>query len=135
MTKQAMQKALDALERGEVLCEVTAANILRAALDAPVEPVAWVLFRKDEDGLEPIQFYGGKEKPEGEFKDRFELRPVCFADDTEAMRRDAERYRWLANVHGWRLLKHFPANRPYMDASEVIDEAIDAAIAVQGGKG
>lgn len=44
------------------------------------EPVAWVLLRQDEDGFEPIQFYGGKQKPEGDFKDRFALRPVCFAD-------------------------------------------------------
>jgi hypothetical protein len=55
---------------------------------APVQPVvtvAWVLLREDEDGFEPIQFYGGKEKPEtaaGELKPRFTLRPVCFADTT-----------------------------------------------------
>ncbi|HEY8877778.1 MAG TPA: hypothetical protein VIN03_09465 [Roseateles sp.] len=41
--------------------------------------------------------------------------------------RDAERYRWLAKEHGWWLLKHFPAQSPYVDASEVIDAAIDAA--------
>jgi hypothetical protein len=56
------------------------------AQPAPVqEPVAWVLLREDEDGFEPIQFYGGKEKPEtaaGELKPRFTLRPVCFADTT-----------------------------------------------------
>jgi hypothetical protein len=49
------------------------------------ETVAWVLLREDEDGFEPIQFYGGKEKPEtaaGELKPRFTLRPVCFADTT-----------------------------------------------------
>lgn len=40
----------------------------------PVEPSAWVLLRRDDDGLEPVMFYGGKDKPEGEFKDRFELR-------------------------------------------------------------
>jgi hypothetical protein len=55
------------------------------AQPAPVQPVAWVLLREDEDGFEPIQFYGGKEKPEtaaGELKPRFTLRPVCFADTT-----------------------------------------------------
>ena len=41
--------------------------------------------------------------------------------------RDAARYRWLAKEHGGLLLRHFPAMRPYIDASEVIDEAIDAA--------
>lgn len=40
---------------------------------------------------------------------------------------DAARYRWLAKEHGGLLLRHFPAMRPYIDASEVIDEAIDAA--------
>jgi hypothetical protein len=56
----------------------------KQALEAPVQPVAWVLLREDEDGFEPIQFYGGKEKPEtaGELKPRFTLRPVCFADTT-----------------------------------------------------
>ena len=56
-----------------------------AAQPAPVqETVAWVLLREDEDGFEPIQFYGGKQKPEvaGELKARFTLRPVCFADTT-----------------------------------------------------
>lgn len=48
--------------------------------------------------------------------------------EVEALRADAERYRWLAREHGWWLLKHFPAVRPYVDASEVIDESIDAAM-------
>lgn len=48
------------------------------------EPVVgWVLLREDADGFEPIMFYGGKEKPEGEFKDRFTLRPIRFADATQ----------------------------------------------------
>jgi hypothetical protein len=47
--------------------------------------------------------------------------------ENEALREDAERYRWLAKEHGWWLLKHFAAVRPYVDASEVIDESIDAA--------
>lgn len=42
--------------------------------------------------------------------------------------KDAARYRWLAKEHGWWLLKHFPAVRTYFDASEVIDESIDAAM-------
>lgn len=58
----------------------------------------------------------------------------CFADakeaatELEALRDEAARYRWLAKEHGWLLLKHFPAVRPYVDASEVIDESIDAAM-------
>jgi len=47
--------------------------------------------------------------------------------ELEAVRKDAERYRWLAKEHGWWMLKHFPAVRPYVEASEVIDAAIDAA--------
>lgn len=45
-----------------------------------------------------------------------------------ALRKDAERYRWMAKEHGWWLLKHFQAVRPYVDAIEVIDESIDAAM-------
>jgi hypothetical protein len=60
------------------------------AQPAPVqETVAWVLLREDEDGFEPIQFYGGKQKPEvaGELKARFTLRPVCFSDAQPAQRK------------------------------------------------
>lgn len=56
--------------------------------------VAWILFRRDEDGLEPVQFYGGTEKPNGEFKDRFELRAVCFLSEDEVTAK-AQRYDWL----------------------------------------
>ena len=77
------------------------------------ETVAWVLLREDEDGFEPIQFYGGKEKPEtaaGELKPRFTLRPVCFADTTPpaAQRqwvgltdeeREQHRDDWRSNIH------------------------------------
>lgn len=43
----------------------------------PVEPTPhMLLLASDVDGLEPIMFYGGAEKPAGEFKDRFELRSV-----------------------------------------------------------
>ena len=35
MSKAAMKLALDALEKGDLLCEVTAANILRQALAEP----------------------------------------------------------------------------------------------------
>ena len=41
---------------------------------------------------------------------------------------DAGRYRWLRENHAWWLLKHFPANKPYLDAVEVIDAAIDNAM-------
>lgn len=49
-------------------------------------------------------------------------------EEIQRLRKDAERYRWLAIKHGWWLLKHFPAVRPYLDASEVFDESIDAAM-------
>jgi hypothetical protein len=61
---------------------------------AQQEPVAWVLLRQDEDGFEPIQFYGGKQKPEGDFKDRFTLRPVCFADASPPAQRT-----WVGLTH------------------------------------
>ncbi len=61
-------------------------DAIKQARSAPTvqDTVAWVLLREDEDGFEPIQFYGGKEKPEtaGGLKPRFTLRPVCFADTT-----------------------------------------------------
>ena len=38
MSKTAMKLALDALEKGDLLCEVTAANILRKALAEPGQP-------------------------------------------------------------------------------------------------
>lgn len=38
MSKTAMKLALDALEKGDLLCEVTAANILRQALAEPEQP-------------------------------------------------------------------------------------------------
>ena len=47
----------------------------------------------------------------------------------ETMSKDAARYRWLAGNHGWWLLKRLPAVRPYLSASEVIDDSIDAAMA------
>jgi phage tail protein X len=103
----ARQQLLDALEAQAVDLDVQAGSIeavqaanqrladerdaLRselAALKAQPSPVAqevgdvvaWVLLRVDDDGLEPVMFYGGKDKPSGEFKERFTLRPVCFAD-------------------------------------------------------
>jgi hypothetical protein len=50
------------------------------------------------------------------------------AAELESLRRDAERWRFVRKDHAWGLLKHFPAQRPYEDATEVIDEAIDAAM-------
>ncbi len=93
--KEKMEKVLEALELSSVIVDSfglqkkmqEAHATIKQALESPTvqEPVAWVLLREDEDGFEPIQFYGGKEKPEtaaGELKPRFTLRPVCFADTT-----------------------------------------------------
>lgn len=57
---------------GQVTCELFA----QSQVVQQADPVAWVLFRRDDDGLDPVTFYGGKEKPEGVFKDRFELHGV-----------------------------------------------------------
>jgi hypothetical protein len=91
---------LDSCFKGAVFGDVKVADLSHSLLQvielatptahlAPTvqETVAWVLLREDEDGFEPIQFYGGKEKPEtaaGELKPRFTLRPVCFADTIRA---------------------------------------------------
>lgn len=55
--------------------------------------------------------------------------------EIDRLRKDAERYRWLAKEHGWWLLHHFPAVRPYLDANEVIDESIDSAMSEEEGDG
>tara|TARA_R110000868_G_scaffold5692_1_gene33731 strand:- start:255 stop:758 length:504 start_codon:yes stop_codon:yes gene_type:complete len=88
--RQAAQMALDWLYENDILHPTKVSQDLRTALEQPEqepvqavqETVAWVLFRQDDDDLEPFMFYGGKDKPKGEFKDRFVLRPVCFADTT-----------------------------------------------------
>ena len=90
------------------------------AQPAPVQPVAWVLLREDEDGFEPIQFYGGKEKPEtaaGELKPRFTLRPVCFADTTPP----AAQRQWVGLTDEERTeirREHYARTLPLMDAVE-----------------
>ncbi len=69
----------------EQFAALVRADEREGALPAPQgETVAWVLLREDEDGFEPIRFYGGREKPEtvADLKPRFTLRPVCFADTT-----------------------------------------------------
>lgn len=43
----------------------------------------------------------------------------------------AQFYRWLKEHHAWWLLKHFPAQEPYVDARDVFDDAIRAAIAAR----
>jgi len=146
MSKQVMQRALDALwvatehnalhfdeNHNTVVQGRSAISELRAEIVKPeVEPVAWVLFRKDEDGLEPVQFCCGKEKPEGEFKDRFELRSVHVSPpDTEAMRRDAERYRWLRDECRDSDIK---AGIVWIGQGVGIDAAIDAAINAKESK-
>jgi hypothetical protein len=106
VSKQAMQKALDALEINRVMAQdadgnytkevtpklITAAIAdLRAALDAPVEPVAWTNaswlsnphaghFRADKTASFNVPMY-------------------TTPPDTEGLRRDAERYRWLTDDH------------------------------------
>ena len=41
---------------------------------------------------------------------------------------DATKGQWLRSNHAWWLLKKFPSPRPYVDAIDVIDDAIDAAM-------
>ena len=49
----------------------------------------------------------------------------------DAQRKDAEIYRWLRKQHAWWLLNHFPAQRPYVEAADVLDEAIAVAMAAK----
>ena len=51
--------------------------------------------------------------------------------ELKALRKDAEIYRWLRKQHAWWLLKHFPAQRPYVEAADVLDEAIAVAMAAK----
>lgn len=52
MSKEAMTLALEALETGEVLCEVTAANILREALAQPAQqPLTGLVVCEHKDQL------------------------------------------------------------------------------------
>lgn len=86
------------------------------------EPVAWVLLRQDEDGLEPVQFYGGKQKPEGDFKDRFTLRPVCFADATPPAQRKP-----LTHEQRVDLLDKFEAHKHEWHAPAILIDMVEAA--------
>ena len=90
--RQAAQQALEALEGWEHCDEwvwpVSALEqskrntteslaALRTALEQQAEPVAHVLFRQDDDGLEPIMFYSPKTAPDPRtLKDRFVLKDV-----------------------------------------------------------
>jgi hypothetical protein len=97
-----LQTVLDALEKAKR--QVIHANIApHGCINEAItivkemmaqEPVAWVLFRRDDDGLEPVIFYGGKEKPEGEFKDRFELHSVHINAAPQASPVAASLYLW-----------------------------------------
>jgi len=138
VSKQAMQKALDALEINRVMAQdadgnytkevtpklITAAIAdLRAALDAPVEPVAWTNaswlsnphaghFRADKTASFNVPMY-------------------TTPPDTEGLRRDAERYRWLRDGNDAKHSKAMTIATKHFGIEW--DDLIDAAIAAQGG--
>lgn len=54
-----------------------------ALAEQPAEPVAHVLFREDDDGLEPVMFYGPGTAPDpATLKSRFTLRDVWLSPPT-----------------------------------------------------
>lgn len=155
MTKQLLQRALDALEGlfggaggvavwrlGGSHAPQQAIAELRAAIAAPeVEPVAWTVTEMDsvitnsDKQTNAIQF-------SQRYLDMHDIPLYTTPPDTEALRRDAERYRWLAgqarqktayDVYGtgghWSIGIHSD------DQHKSVSEVIDAAIAAQGGEG
>ena len=75
--RQAAQQAREALGSGNPYHQQLAAKVLRTALEQQAEPMAHVLFRQDDDGLEPIMFYPPKTAPDPRtLKDRFVLKDV-----------------------------------------------------------
>jgi hypothetical protein len=157
MSKQAMQKALDALtgvldddkdvRKASItggLYEVVdcrqAIAELRAAIDAPVDPVAWGLLAKVEDGTwnlqYPVRFAEADAKADRnmyEESTQIRIEPLFTTPpDTEAMRRDAERYRWLRDGNDAKHSKAMTIATQHFGLEW--DDLIDAAIAAQGGK-
>ena len=121
------------------------------------EPVAHVLFRQDDDGLEPIMFYPPTTAPDPQtLKDRFILKDVWLSPPQRKPltdeQKDAERYRWLFNDVDLTAIKTAfdeqkapPANMHsqiieqiigfYMDKQSVdamVDAAIEAAHGIKG---
>lgn len=95
--KEALELALDSVAGG------ANRDIVRAALkelEGMTKPQAKVLFRQDDDGLEPVMFYGpGTEPDPAMLKERFVLRdvwlapppePLCACKDRPASRCDEE---------------------------------------------
>lgn len=68
-------KALSAIE-SLAAASRSAKQAQELAQPTDTKPMAWVLLRNDEDGLQPIMFFGGADKPKDDYKDKFELRPV-----------------------------------------------------------
>ena len=124
MSKQAMQKALDALEdrMGNLAKADAAIAELRVAIDAP-EP-------KHVDGKWCADLHCNK-CYSADF--RFKHAPP----DTEGLRRDAERYRWLTDDHPDRETREAViriGGSIWCRGKGSTDSSIDAAIAAQGGK-
>lgn len=151
MSKQVMQRALDALtgvldddkdvRKASItggLYEVVdcrqAIAELRAAIDAPeVEPVGYT----NADGLKYVDAHFVKIAkcfPPGEWIAVYAAPP-----DTEAMRRDAERYRWLRDQNADLEAGFYVGNETDALPEDItwvgcdLDAVIDAAIAAQGG--
>jgi len=97
------------------------------------EPCGKVLLRQDEDGREPVMFYGGDSAPEqGTFKDRFELVSVFLAPGANPDAKDAARWKMLAHMEADRAatatLAHYIANPDQLDYVIHLKECHDAAI-------
>lgn len=134
MSKQVMQRALDAVTCTDQMPYETwmrmhgepVAEELRAEIAKPeVEPVAGVVLR---DGWPTLT----------RFIQETDTRLFTAPPDTEAMRRDAERYEWFANIAvsgDFEKAEKAFACFEFAESCtrQEIDAAIDAAIDKQGG--
>ena len=108
-------------------CDKVAFAALRTALAAPrPEPVAW-MYVNSEGECEQIE-YGTEAIDDDSITPLYAAPPAAApSEDIEALRRDAERYRWLRE----RAWFQFEFDGRYGDSGETVqqlDAAIDAAM-------
>lgn len=131
---RAVAQWLHADFEGNAIDEAAAMLTEYADLLERQEPVAW-MFQHDETGRMTCLANDGVNTPESFLRDNtrhafvsalYAAPPAAVSADTELLRKDAERYRWLRDVNNMRARELF---RYYgdVDASQ-LDAAIDAAM-------
>jgi hypothetical protein len=153
MSKQVMQRALDALEGADAIDTDMAAAIaeLRAALDAPVEPVtddvvagalfdflgyltsrsARITMSATDNACAAVDALVDWSKTRKINLDEARVKDwniYTAPPDTEGLRRDAERYRLLRRGQHWSVVNGIGDTL----RAHQLDSSIDAAIAAQG---